>query len=105
MSFFNLGAWGLMYTYTPEMYPTEARASGTGWAGACGRIGGMLAPMVVGVLFTGPDKFSLVFAVLTGVLVIIGLNVLILGEETMNKSLDDEKEMDGLQAEMSEPKA
>jgi len=105
MSFFNLGAWGLMYTYTPEMYPTEARASGTGWAGACGRIGGMLAPMVVGVLFTGPDKFSLVFAVFTGVLVIIGLNVLILGEETMNKSLDDEKEMDGLQAEMAEPKA
>ncbi|MEN6411427.1 MAG: MFS transporter, partial [Veillonellales bacterium] len=46
MSFFNLGAWGLMYTDTPEMYPTEARGSGTGWAGACGRIGGMLAPMV-----------------------------------------------------------
>ncbi|WP_110954846.1 MFS transporter [Anaerosinus massiliensis] len=89
MSFFNLGAWGLMYTYTPEMYPTEARASGTGWAGACGRIGGMLAPMVVGMMFTGPDKFSLVFAMFTGVLVIIGLNVLILGEETMHKSLEE----------------
>lgn len=92
MSFFNLGAWGLMYTYTPEMYPTEARASGTGWAGACGRIGGMLAPMVVGMMFTGPDKFSLVFAMFTSVLIIIALNVLVLGEETMNKPLEDTAE-------------
>lgn len=88
MSFFNLGAWGLMYTYTPEMYPTVARASGTGWAGAFGRIGGMLAPMVVGAMFTGPDKFSLVFAMFTGVLIFIAVNVLVLGEETMNKSLE-----------------
>lgn len=88
MSFFNLGAWGLMYTYTPEMYPTEARASGTGWAGAFGRVGGMLAPIIVGAMFTGPDKFSLVFAMFAGVLIFIGLNVLVLGEETMNKSLE-----------------
>ncbi|SDD48802.1 MFS transporter [Sporomusa acidovorans] len=88
MSFFNLGAWGLMYTYTPELYPTEARASGTGWAGAFGRIGGMLAPLVVGAMFTGPDKFSLVFAMFAGVLIFIALNVLVLGEETMNKSLE-----------------
>ncbi|MBP2650889.1 MAG: naiP 2 [Firmicutes bacterium] len=87
MSFFNLGAWGLLYTYTPELYPTEVRASGAGWAGACGRIGGMLAPMAVGGLFTGPDKFSLVFAMFTGVMVLIALNVFVLGEETMNKSL------------------
>lgn len=88
MSFFNLGAWGLMYTYTPELYPTEARASGTGWAGAFGRIGGMLAPLVVGAMFTGPEKFSLVFAMFAGVLVFIALNVVVLGEETMNKSLE-----------------
>ncbi|MBP2641283.1 MAG: naiP 2 [Firmicutes bacterium] len=89
MSFFNLGAWGLMYTYTPEMYPTEARATGTGWAGACGRVGGMAAPLVVGALLTGANAFSLIFALFTGVLIVIALNVLILGEETMNKSLGD----------------
>src|SRR5690606_30918194 len=26
LSFFNLGAWGVVYTYTPEQYPTEIRA-------------------------------------------------------------------------------
>ena len=43
MSFFNLGAWGVIYTYTPEQYPTSMRALGSGWAAGFGRIGGMIA--------------------------------------------------------------
>jgi MFS transporter, putative metabolite:H+ symporter len=50
VSFFNLGAWGVTYGYTPELYPTRLRATGTGWAAAVGRIGGLLAPLVVGRL-------------------------------------------------------
>jgi len=30
MSFFNLGAWGVLYTYTPEQYPTRAREQDLG---------------------------------------------------------------------------
>lgn len=89
LSFFNLGAWGVLYTYSPEMYPTHARASGVGFAAAFGRIGGILAPIIVGWIMTGPDKFSAVFTMFTGVLVVIALNVAILGEETMRKSLDE----------------
>ena len=50
MSFFNLGAWGVIYTYTPELYPTSIRAFGSGWAAGIGRMGGMLAPAMVGVI-------------------------------------------------------
>ena len=50
MSFFNLGAWGVVYTYTPELYPTAIRAMGSGWAAGVGRIGGMAAPLVVGMM-------------------------------------------------------
>ncbi|MBW7460676.1 MFS transporter, partial [Paenibacillus sepulcri] len=32
LSFFNLGAWGAMYAYTPELYPTSVRATGVGFA-------------------------------------------------------------------------
>lgn len=53
MSFFNLGAWGIVYTYTPELYPTYARATGSGWAAGFGRIGGIIAPLIVGLMIGG----------------------------------------------------
>lgn len=67
MSFFNLGAWGILYTYSPELYPTEARATGVGCSAAFGRIGGILAPMVVASMITGADQVPLVFMMFTGV--------------------------------------
>ena len=47
ISFFNLGAWGVVYTYTPEMYPTHLRGTGAGWAAACGRLFAFLAPLSI----------------------------------------------------------
>ncbi|MDR3563216.1 MAG: MFS transporter [Negativicutes bacterium] len=89
LSFFNLGAWGVLYTYSPEMYPTHARAAGVGFAAAFGRVGGILAPIVVGAMMTGPEQFSTVFTMFTVVLLIIALDIALLGEETMRKSLDE----------------
>jgi putative MFS transporter len=88
MSFFNLGAWGILYTYSPELYPTEARSTGVGWSAAFGRIGGILAPMVVAGLMTGPEKIPMVFLMFTGVLIVAALDMLILGEETKQKALE-----------------
>lgn len=50
LSFFNLGAWGALYAVTPEVYPTNMRASGAGAATAFGRIAAMTAPLLVPVL-------------------------------------------------------
>lgn len=46
MSFALLGSWGALYAFTPELYPTSARATGMGTAGAVARLGGLLAPSV-----------------------------------------------------------
>lgn len=89
MSFFNLGAWGVVYTYTPEMYPTRMRATGSGWAAAIGRIGGILAPTVVGFMITGSGGFNKVFVMFTFVMFVVALVVLFFGEETKGKSLDE----------------
>lgn len=88
MSFFNLGAWGVLYTYSPELYPTEARSTGVGWSASFGRIGGIIAPMVVGAMMTGPEKVPVVFMMFTAVLVVVAINMLVLGDETKNKALD-----------------
>ncbi len=47
LSFFDLGAWAALYTYTPEQYPTRIRVAGTAWASTIGRLGGILGPYIV----------------------------------------------------------
>ena len=88
MSFFNLGAWGVIYTYTPELYPTSIRALGSGWAAGFGRIGGMLAPMLVGVFLAHGAPMSLIFVMFASVFVLISAIVLGLGIESKQKSLE-----------------
>ena len=88
MSFFNLGAWGVIYTYTPELYPTSIRALGSGWAAGFGRIGGMLAPMLVGVLLANGAHMDIIFVMFASVFVIISAIVLGLGIESKQKSLE-----------------
>ncbi len=93
LSFFNLGAWGVVYTYTPELYPTWMRASGSGWAAAFGRVAGIIAPYAVGVLlpvFGGPQAGQpAVFAIFMAFFAVIALDVLILGEETKGRRLEE----------------
>lgn len=89
MSFCNLGAWGITHAYSAEQYPTHARATGVGWAAACGRTGGIIAPIVVGSMMTGTDQYGSVFIMFTAILAIIAVNLILLGKETMNKSLDE----------------
>ena len=68
MSFFNLGAWGVLYTYTPEQYPTNIRAFGSGWASAIGRMGGIVAPLVVTHMMVMNNGLSHIFIMFTVVL-------------------------------------
>jgi MFS transporter, putative metabolite:H+ symporter len=88
MSFFNLGAWGVIYTYTPELYPTTVRALGTGWAAAIGRIGGIFAPAVVGWLLP-QTGIGWIFTMFMIVLAVIGVVVLVLGQETKKQVLSE----------------
>jgi len=89
--FFALGAWGCVYSYTPELYPTAVRGIGTGWAAACGRVGAFAAPLIVPALYArfGEETgFVSVFVVLTVVFLAVALVVLLFGIETKGKALD-----------------
>lgn len=63
LSFFNLGAWGALYALSPEVYPTELRGTGTGWAAGFGRIASVLAPLSVPHLLDLGGGEALLFAV------------------------------------------
>jgi MFS transporter, putative metabolite:H+ symporter len=88
ISFFNLGAWGVVYTYTPEMYPTWLRGTGAGWAAAFGRVFAFLAPLSLPLLLVLAGRDEGVFLVFTVVMVLGGLVVLALGPETRGRSLE-----------------
>jgi putative MFS transporter len=88
VSFFNLGAWGVVYTYTPELYPTTLRGTGSGWAAACGRIFAFLAPLSIAYQIAVFRSDRTVFLVFTIVMVLGGLIVWLFGPETRGRSLD-----------------
>lgn len=88
MSFFNLGAWGVLYTYTPEQYPTAIRALGSGWAAGFGRFGGMAAPMMVGALLARSFGFASVFYMFALVFAAVAVIVMSLGIESKQKDLE-----------------
>jgi len=93
IAFFNLGAWGVTYTYTPEQYPTAIRASGAGLAAGAGRLVGAFGPALVGALLFRFGSPYAVFVVFAGVMLAGALVVLVLGDETRGKSLEEISEL------------
>jgi putative MFS transporter len=87
MSFFNLGAWGGVYTYTAELYPTRSRATGAGSAAAFGRIGGIIAPYLVGLLMPSIGTKG-VMILNSSFLIMAALSIGLFGVETKGKILD-----------------
>lgn len=87
LSFFNLGAWGALYAYTPEQYPTVIRATGAGMAASFGRIGGILGPLLVGYLVAQNVSMTMIFAIFCVAIFIGALAVLFLGKETKQQEL------------------
>lgn len=87
MQFFLFGMWSALYAYTPELYPTHVRATGTGFASAIGRIGSLIGPYVIGVILPAAGQ-SGVFALGAGAFVVAALAVLLLGEETRGRALE-----------------
>ncbi|QED50089.1 MFS transporter [Cytobacillus dafuensis] len=82
LSFFNLGAWGALYAYTPEQYPSEIRGTGSGMAAAIGRVGGILGPLLVGSLVTAGISIGLIFGIFCASIVIGVVVLALFGRET-----------------------
>ena len=87
LSFFNLGAWGALYAVTPEVYPTDLRATGAGSAAAFGRLASIIAPLLVPLLSssTGLTGLFTVFAVAFAVAAVAALGL----PEWRGRALED----------------
>jgi putative MFS transporter len=86
MSFALLGTWGALYAFTPEVYPTDLRASGMGMAGAVARFGGLFAPLIVAPVMA--THFTLALGMLAAFLAIGALAILCVDVESRNRALE-----------------
>ena len=88
MQFFFFGMWSALYAYTPEVFPTRARATGCGTSSAIGRVGAILGPLMVPVMLTHWGQTS-AFVVAAAFFVIAAITVWFLGPETKGRTLED----------------
>jgi putative MFS transporter len=82
VGFFNLGAWGALYPYTSESFPTRVRASAFGMLEGVGKGAAIAGPYIFGNLkdATGGTFWPLTFIAL--VMAVGGVIVAAFGRET-----------------------
>ncbi|MDO5368726.1 MFS transporter [Paracoccus sp. (in: a-proteobacteria)] len=85
MSFALLGTWGALYALTPEIYPTNLRATGMGTAGAVARLGGLAAPSLMAALAT--RDFNAMIGLFAALLVLAAVLSFGIGRETRGASI------------------
>jgi MFS transporter, putative metabolite:H+ symporter len=78
----------VLYAYVSELYPTELRASGFGWASSASRVVTGFTPLVFGSLLWPVLGLPLTFGVLAAVVVVAVLWMARVGPETRGRELD-----------------
>jgi MFS transporter, putative metabolite:H+ symporter len=86
VGFFNLGAWGAVYPYTSELFPTRLRSTAFGMVEGVGKAAAITGPYLFGYLLdvTGATVWSLSFV---AAVMAAGAVVTLLGRETRGAKL------------------
>lgn len=85
---FNGMAWGMAFSVSSELYPTRIRGAATGWATGVGRLGGAVAPMLVGLILEKSGNLTLVFALLALAPFLAAVIISTLRMDTTGKALE-----------------
>lgn len=88
VSFFNLGAWGAVYAYTPELFPTQYRATGFGMGETVGKITAIFASPLFFVIYTATGGVLVPLAVIAVVMAVGGLFLAGVGPETKGQTFE-----------------
>ncbi len=78
----------MLSPYAAEVYPTDLRGTGSGLAAASSKLGGMIGPPAIGALLAGAGGVFLPAIVTAIPIGVAGIAVLLLGEETRERGLE-----------------
>jgi putative MFS transporter len=88
VSFFNLGAWGSVYPFTSELYPTKLRGKSFGLAEGVGKVIAVIAPIIFGALYQITGTVTIPLIVTMTVAIIGAILILIFAPETKQLIFD-----------------
>ena len=86
---FNGMAWGLAHPFTTELYPTNIRGTATGWATGIGRLGGVVAPVVVAWVIQAGGGMTIIFSILAAAPIMTMFVLAGLKQVTSGRSLEE----------------
>lgn len=75
--------------YVPEMWPTSAKLSGSGFCNAMGRVSNIFFPFLVTNVAAGSMGSNGVFILISIVAAIIAVSIVVFGVETRGESVED----------------
>ena len=85
---FSYVALSVLYTYAPEIFPTNLRGLGAGIGNSMGRIAGIAQGLIVAALF-GAFGFASVFGYMAVCAAVFAVTMGLFGMRTSNRSLED----------------
>ncbi|MDF2582558.1 MAG: sugar transporter [Mycobacterium sp.] len=88
LQFFFFGMFSSIFAYTPELFPTRARAIGMGSSTAAGRLGSIFGPVVVPIIIASGGP-TVVFATSAALFVTGSLIAIIFLPETRQTVLEE----------------
>ncbi len=87
VGFFTLGAWGAVYPYTSELFPTRMRATAFGMAEGTGKAFAIAGPFLFGALLEATGGIFWSLTLVAGVMVAGGAVAAAFGRETRGVAL------------------
>ncbi len=87
LSVFCLGAWGVLYAWTPEQFPTSLRGGAGGLTGASARAAGIVAPFFTGWAFDGGLGLTGVLSLVAVTMALSALGAWRFGFETRRREI------------------
>jgi len=86
--FFVVGSWTGLYVTTPEQFPTTIRASSMAVVNVFGRIGGIISPTVLGLLWSYKVNLEWIVTLISGLFALAAI-ISLTSKETKDSRLED----------------
>ncbi|AHG91563.1 major facilitator superfamily MFS_1 [Gemmatirosa kalamazoonensis] len=83
------GITAMLSPYTAEVYPTHLRGTGSGFAAACSKVGGVVAPPLAAVVLTAVPGFTALALVMAAPVALSAVILAVAGVETRDRALEE----------------